>query len=254
VRSLPRSRLSLYHELAKHYDAIYSFKDYRAESSRLESIARRYGRSGGTDWLDVACGTGKHLEFLRRAHAVMGVDGSLEMLRVARRRLPGVTLRHGDMRTFRIAKRFDVVSCLFSAIGHLRSESELLASLRNFSRHLKPGGVVIVEPWIEPSKFRTGMVHVRTFETTRLKVVRCALSSREGNHSLIEYHYLIAEAGRGIRHIEEKDRGLLVSHRRLLRLMTEAGLRPRFLSQGFTGERGLLIGVKAQFASGSTAG
>lgn len=238
----------MFHELAKSYDRIYSWKDYRGESARLEQIAHRYGRSGGTAWLDVACGTGRHLEFLQRRHDVIGVDLSREMLRIARRRLPGVQLQTGDMRTFRIPRQFDGVSCLFSAIGHLRTERDVLTAFRNFSRHLKPGGVLIVEPWIDPAKFRVGMVHMVTHDDPRLKVVRVAFSGRRGNHTVIEYHYLIAEAGRGIRHLEEVDIGLGVSARRLVRLMEEAGLKARFVARGFTADRGLLVGTKAPYA------
>lgn len=239
-----RSGPMMFHELAGYYDALNAWKDYRSESVRLEGIARRYGRSGGTSWLDVACGTGKHLEFLRRGHDCVGVDGSAEMLRLARRRLPGVRLVHADMRTFRLEQEFDVVSCLFSAVGHLRTERDLALAFANFARHAKPGGVVIAEPWIDPAKFRKGMVHLRTYDTPSVKAVRVAYSSRRGKRSRIHYHYLIAEAGRGIRHLSEADEGLLVSRGRLVELMRRAGLDARFLPRGLWGDRGLLVGVK----------
>ncbi len=167
------SGLSQFHELAEYYDAINDWKDYRVESERLETIARRFGRPGRTTWLDVACGTGRHLQFLGRRHSTVGVDSSREMLRFARRRLPGVRLVLGDMRTFRLNRRFDVVSCLFSAIGHLKTKEEVRTAFANFARHLNPGGVTIVEPWIEPSAFRSGMIHLRTHESPAVTVVRC---------------------------------------------------------------------------------
>lgn len=238
------SSLSLYHTLAKHYDALYSWKDYRAESRRLVSLARQYGRSGGRTWLDVACGTGRHLEFLRARYSVSGVDASREMLRAARRRLPGVRLVRGDMRSFRVRGRFDVVSCLFSAIGHLRTESDLRATFENLARHTKPGGVVIVEPWLEPSRFKPGHVHLTTFESPRLTLVRLSRGLRSADRSLIQYEYLVAEPGRRIRHFSEVDTGLMVPHRRLVELLRGAGLRSRYLRRGFMRDRGLLMAVK----------
>jgi ubiquinone/menaquinone biosynthesis C-methylase UbiE len=236
--------LLLYHELAKHYDAMYSWKDYRAETRRLEAIARRFGRSRGTDWLDVACGTGKHLEFLQRQHRCVGVDGSREMLRVARRRLPHVRFVHGDMRTFRLDRRFDVVSCLFSAIAHMRTERDLERSFVNFARHLKPGGVAVVEPWIQPAAFCPGKLHLTKYEGGGTTIVRLAVAKHRGARSIIDYHYLIGERGRGIHHFEETDLGLMVPRARLVSLMRSAGLSARFLGRGFTGDRGLLIGTK----------
>jgi ubiquinone/menaquinone biosynthesis C-methylase UbiE len=236
--------LSQFHGLAKYYDAINDWKDYRQESGRLETIARRFGRSGRTAWLDVACGTGRHLEFLRRRHTTVGVDGSREMLRLARRRLPGVPLVLADMRTFRLKHRFDVVSCLFSAIGHLRTKEDVRRTFANFARHLNPGGVTIVEPWIAPSAFRPWMLHLRTHESPALTVVRCAFSSRRGNRSVIQYHFLIGEPHHGIRHYEETDVGLLLSRGELLQLLRSTGLEAHFLTRGLMPGRGLLVGVK----------
>lgn len=236
--------LPMYHGLAPYYDAIYAWKNYALECRRLESVARRFGRSGGTSWLDVACGTGRHLEYLRRRHACVGVDASPEMLRIARQRLPGIRFVRGDMRTFDLREKFDVVSCLFSAVGHLRTERDLAKSFANFARHLRPGGVVIVEPWLEPSRFRPGSVHLRTYEDPKVTIVRVAYSSRRGNQSIIRYSFLIGEPERGIHHIEEVDRGFLASSRLLQELMRKTGLTPRFFRHGFTQDRGLLVGMK----------
>jgi dTDP-3-amino-3,6-dideoxy-alpha-D-glucopyranose N,N-dimethyltransferase/dTDP-3-amino-3,4,6-trideoxy-alpha-D-glucopyranose N,N-dimethyltransferase/N-methyltransferase len=166
------------------------------------------------------------------------------MLVIARRRLPGVRLVLGDMRTFRLDRRFEVVSCLFSAIGHLGSKEDVRKTFANFARHLTPGGVTIVEPWIEPAKFRSGFINLRTFESPDLTVARCASSRRRGNRSTIHFHFLIGKPGHEIRHSEVTDVGLLLSRKELLQLMRSAGLAPRFLSRGLTAGRGLLVGVK----------
>ncbi|MGP8078832.1 MAG: class I SAM-dependent DNA methyltransferase [Thermoplasmata archaeon] len=236
--------LSQFHELAKYYDPLNEQKDYRRESERLEKIARRFGPSGRTAWLDVACGTGRHLEVLARSNSVQGVDGSREMLRIARRRLPGVRLTLGDMRTFWLDRQFEVVSCLFSAIGHLASREDVRKTFANFARHLTPGGVAIVEPWIDPAKWRSGFIHLQTFESPDLMVARCSSSQRKGNRSTIHFHFLIGEPGHEIRYREVTDVGLLLSRKELLQLMRSAGLKPRFLSRGLTAGRGLLVGVK----------
>jgi len=238
------SALRMYGDLAQYYDLEYSRKDYRGEVRRLEELADRYGRSGGTSWLDVACGTGRHLEVLRAHHVCTGVDASREMLRLARRRLPGMRLVQGDMRTFRLGDRFDVVSCLFSAVGHLETEADLTKAFANFAHHLRPGGVAIVEPWILPSRAKPDHLSLRTVEVSKLTLVRLARSTIRGRRLVIQYRYLIGERGRGIRYLEETDRPLMVDAVRLKDLMRKAGLRPRFLMRGFASERGLLLGLK----------
>ena len=179
----------------------------------------------------------------------MGVDASPEMLRIARRRLQGVRLVRGDMRTFRLNRRFDVVSCLFSAIGHLRTKAEVLATFANFGRHLNPGGVAIVEPWILSSAFRAGSVHLRTYQDPSITIARVASSSRRGSRSQIHFHFLIGEVGHDVQYFEETDVGVLLSREELVQLMERAGLHPRFLARGFLPGRGLLLGVKPMVRS-----
>ncbi|HUI38466.1 MAG TPA: class I SAM-dependent methyltransferase [Thermoplasmata archaeon] len=244
---MKESGVSQFYELAEYYDALNDWKDYRGEARRLVALARQLGRPRSASWLDVACGTGRHLEFLRRGHTAVGVDASPDMLRVARRRLPGVRLVLGDMRTFRLNRRFDVVSCLFSAIGHLATRADVRTAFTNFARHLNPGGVAIVEPWLEPSAFRPGTVHLRVHQSPALTAIRCAYSSRRGARSVIDYEFLIGEPGRGIRHYEVRDVGLLLSRVELVALMREAGLRARFLAHGLMPGRkgrGLVVGIK----------
>ncbi len=240
----------MFHRLAPYYDDLVGAKDYGYESRALESLARQHGRSRGRTWLDVGCGTGRHLRFLRRRYAVTGLDASREVLRIARRRLPGVRLVLADMRNFRLDETFDVVSCLFSAIGHLRSERDLAVTFANFARHLTPGGVALVEPWIDPADFRPGYVHLLTRQGPSVTVARMAYSSREGKRSAVHYHYLIGKTGHGLEHFEEVVTGLLVSRGRLLELMERAGLTARFLKESLTPGRGLLVGVKGTTSSG----
>jgi ubiquinone/menaquinone biosynthesis C-methylase UbiE len=234
----------MFRELADYYDLWLADKDYRGEARRMVSLARHYGRRGATRWLDVACGTGRHLEFLRQQYKVTGLDASSEMLRIAHRRLPGVRLVRADMRTFRLDERFDVISCVFSAIAHLRSESELRALLSTFARHLHEGGVAIIEPWIDPAEFRTGFVHLMAHEAPGVTVVRMSFSSRRGNRSILRIHYLVGSSSTGVRHFQETDVGLLVPRIRMLQLFREAGLRPRYIRRGIRPGRGVYVATR----------
>jgi len=235
----------MYRDLAVYYDRIYSGKDYRSQTAHLVRLARRCGRSPGRRWLDVACGTGRHLEFLRRRFEVVGVDLSEPMLREARRRLPGVRLVRGDMRSFDLGERFDVVSCLFSAIGYLRTEADLRRAFRTFAHHLRPGGVVLVEPWIAPSRFRPGHVSLDVYQDDSTKIVRSGFSERRGSTSRIVFDYLIGETGRGFRHVHEVEELRLVPYPRLCRLLGDAGLTAKWVRppKATLDARGVLVGV-----------
>ena len=61
--------------IAHYYDALYVRPDmYGAEADAVDRILKRCGRSGGVRLLDVACGTGGHLPFLKDRYEVEGLD------------------------------------------------------------------------------------------------------------------------------------------------------------------------------------
>jgi len=247
----------MFQKLAPYYDLFVAGKDYAGECRRLEALVRKYCRSGGRSWLDVACGTGRHLEFLQKAYTVVGVDVSPSMLRIARRRLPGVEFHRADARDLQLRRTFDVATCLFGTIGHLGREWEIRAVFERMADHLKPGGVAIVEPWIDPDNFRPGFINLMSYDGPDTKLVRLSYSTRRGAHSVIRSHYLVGERGIGVRHLEETDgTGLLIPRDRLLEWIREAGLTARFLKRGLRPGTGLLVGVKpfGKSASGRALG
>src|SRR6266498_1159394 len=112
----------MFHRTAHVYDLIYAAdgKDYARESQDIhELIQQRFPHA--STLLDVACGTGGHLAYLQRHYDVVGVDADPAMLEQARTRLPGIQLVEADMRSFRLDRHFDAVTCLFSSIGYMTS-------------------------------------------------------------------------------------------------------------------------------------
>lgn len=222
------------------YDALYAtFKDYEAEAARLrELIAERV--PGASTLLDVACGTGKHLDLLRDDFAVTGLDLDPELLAIARERLPRVELHEGDMTGFDLGRRFDVVLCLFSSIGYARDEERLRAAIAAMARHLEPGGLLVVEPWLAPDAWRDGHVAMLVLDEPELKVVRMNRADRDGDVSVIDFHYLVGTPDK-VEHFTEHHE---------LGLFTDAQYRDAFAAAGLTVEhdadglmgRGLYLG------------
>ena len=124
---------------ASTYDLLYAAagKDYEREAADLHVLIGEQCPRART-LLDVACGTGAHLTYLRRWYEVTGVDVEPAMLEEAATRLPGVELIRGDMRSFVLPQKFDVITCLFSAIGYLQSTVELDEAIETMKRHLCP--------------------------------------------------------------------------------------------------------------------
>ena len=121
---------------ARYYDKLYAFKDYRAETEKLLETLRRYKPSLGDDLLDVACGTGRHLAYLKESFRVEGLDLGVGMLEAARERLPEVTFHQADMTDFILGRQFDVVTCLFSSIGYVKTLEALVKTVNGMASHL----------------------------------------------------------------------------------------------------------------------
>ncbi len=231
----------MYEESWKYYDAIYEpLKDYAVESEAVFALAAEaLGREPAT-WLDVACGTGLHAEHLSERCDFSGLDYNSNFVELTRKRAPKAKVYRGDMRTFDLAEKFDVVSCLFSAVGHMQSAEELNQAVARFAAHCKPDGVVIVEPWVFPDVWKTGYTAMDTGKRGDEQIARLALSKREGDISIFELHYCIVgpdgfhdfwETGRHRLHADPEYRGAFGS----------AGLNVRFDEEGLMG-RGLYLG------------
>jgi SAM-dependent methyltransferase len=230
----------MFTETALYYDKIYSFKDYPAEAERLMAIFREHQRSGGTHLLDVACGTGRHLEYLRDQYDVEGIDISPELLAIARQRLPGIRFHHGDMRAFDLGDTFDLVTCLFSSIGYVKTLENLSHAVRCMASHLTSGGLLVIEPWFTPDIWRPGTVHAIFVDEPELKIARINTSLVEGRLSIFDLHYLIGTPA-GIEHLVEHHEMGLFTADEMHAALAAVGLEVTFDPQGLMG-RGLFIG------------
>jgi SAM-dependent methyltransferase len=222
----------------RFYDALYSWKDYRTEADRLDRVIRER-RPGARTLLDVACGTGKHLELLRPAYEVEGLDVDPEMLAAARARLPGVRLHRGDMVDFDLGRRFDVVTCLFSSIGYARTDDRLRGAIESMRRHAARGGLVIVEPWFFPDQWQPGLPHAVLVDQDDLKLARINVSGPVADPMTLTFHYLVGTPD-GVEHFTEDHVMGMFTHERYLAAFRAAGLEPDHDPEGLSG-RGLYV-------------
>ena len=218
----------MYSKVARIYDLLYTgtgIKDYPAESEALHETIQQ-ASPGARTLLDVACGTGAHLEILRRWYYVEGVDLSPEMLEVARERLPDVPLHVADMRTLELGRTFDAVTCLFSAIGYATDMAAMRSTIQRLADHLAPGGVLIVDGWVRPEDWSDdyrGGPDVAGDDKTM--VVRLSFSRRTGSITEMDLHHLVRDAA-GIDYFVEHHRLALVSTSDYLAAFEAAGLKP----------------------------
>jgi SAM-dependent methyltransferase len=220
------------------YDAIYHFKNYARECEILRAVIA-VAAPGARTILDVACGTGEHDKFLKERYAVDGVDLNENYLRAARLKNPAGRYTRADMTDFDLATTYDAVICLFSAIGYVRTVDRMNRAIASMARHVKPGGVLIVEPWLTPDDWKTGVSFIHAGEIGGDKVCRMGHSSREGNLSVSSLHYLRSTPD-GIEHYSERLELGLFTRDEMTRAFESANMDVRYDTEGLMG-RGLYI-------------
>lgn len=234
------------------YDLIYERargRSYRAEAERILEIVDLRTEGRARSLLDLACGTGGHLPAFSERLEVEALDIEPAMLEVAARRVPGLRLHQGDMASFDLGRRFDVIVSLFSCLGYVRSVERMQSTMRCLARHLEPGGLVILEPWFTPDNFLPNSVHAAFVDLPEIKVARFNHSTIEDGLSVVTFHYVVADS-EGIEHFVERHEMALFSRQDTEEAFRSAGLKVEFDPEGLGG-RGLYFARRPALAEGT---
>lgn len=130
--------------------------------------------------LDLCCGTGRIAAALaERGFRVTGIDGSEEMLRLARGNAPTAEFIAADARAFDLPASFDGVVSLFDSLNHILSAADLAQVFRNVHAALVEGGRFVFDLNVE----RSFQLHWRgdsfaTVEADHASIVRGTYDAR----------------------------------------------------------------------------
>jgi SAM-dependent methyltransferase len=132
---------------AKHYDQAYAAKEDLVDLPFYLDLAQRIGGPV----LEIGCGTGRVLLPTGRAGIeVHGVDNSAPMLQVLRRRLEQEaqevrdrsSISEGDMRTFRLHRKYPLVTIPFRPMQHMYTVEDQVAAFQTAALHLREDGIL----------------------------------------------------------------------------------------------------------------
>jgi SAM-dependent methyltransferase len=196
-----------YENSAHLYDLMYVRRDYTTTGEEIHSLVREL-LPEGRDLLDVGCGTGRHLEVLGDWYRGEGLDINPMMIQQTHARCPHIPLHEADMRSFDIAGSYDVITCLFSAIGHVESAPSMRRSIARMAAHLRSPGLLIVEPWFTPENFWDGHLAANFQSESETKLAWMYRQRREGLMAVLDIHYLVGGEGQPEYIRERQDLGL----------------------------------------------
>ena len=142
----------------KEYLDLYPHRDDREARSVVRLIRNTAAPRADGKALDLACGSGRHTRALCKHIWTVGLDLSMEMLRVAGSESPHIPYVRADMRSLPFATgSFDLVVNLFTSFGYFSSDDENRVVLTEVSRVLQRGGVFVLD-YLNADQVRTSLV------------------------------------------------------------------------------------------------
>lgn len=235
----------MFNGLAKYYDLIYSAKGYQQEVDGIVNFINRYKNSPGNDLLDIACGTGQHLYYLKKYFNCIGMDASQDMLEIAQSRNPELHFQQSSMIQFNLNQKFDVITCLFTAIGYVMTLENLQKTFNNFASHLRSGGLVIIEPWFTRENLPTNITWFNNYSDENIKIARMGNCKLIQDISILELFYLVGEKNCDVQYFKEKHLIGMFEEHQILNCLQESGFSAKLLrEEAWNDERGIYIGIK----------
>ncbi len=235
----------MYNKSARFYDALYHFRDYKSASEKLYQIIKSNNSSAKTV-LDTACGTGKHMEHIRKYFDTEGLDVSEDLLNIAKERCPGSKVHLQSMIDFDLKKKYDVITCLFGSIAYVKTLENLYKTIDTMSKHLNPDGLLILERWFSKENYWSDRITANHYDEKDLKITWMYTSKLEKDFAVLDINYLVGTTEE-VTYFKERHELGLFSDSEYRDSMVKAGLEVKYNSEGLFGSSvgtGIYIGIK----------
>lgn len=131
-------------QFASVYNDWWSWRSEKLWPFLVQVAKSRTARQGR--WLDLCCGSGALLKRVgETGYAAWGLDISPHQLRHARKNAPEARLIQGDVRSFSLEERFEVITCLFDSLNCLIARDDVERAFQVVASHLDDQGVFIFD-------------------------------------------------------------------------------------------------------------
>lgn len=197
--------MTSYETFARFYDAVN--EEPRERILQILKAISTYRPDAGSV-LELGCGTGAVLAGLGSGLSLTGIDLSKEMLAYARRRCPHARLIEGDITSFSLGEKFDVIVCVYDTLNHVTTFDGWLSVFDNVRAHLNKGGLFIFDvntvgrlrelaemvPWVHDFDGHTLIMDV-SFDDGQISMWDIRIFEHVSDDDFILHHERIPELG-----------------------------------------------------------
>jgi SAM-dependent methyltransferase len=138
------------------HDFVAEFYDYVVPHSERQDVTFfvDMAKQVSASVLEIGCGTGRVLiPMAREGIEIVGLDLSSRMLDICHQKIERereevrsrIRLVQADMRDFDLGRRFSLVTTPFRPFQHLTKVEDQISCLRSIHRHLKDGGLLVLD-------------------------------------------------------------------------------------------------------------
>jgi SAM-dependent methyltransferase len=161
-----------------------------------QTIAALANLARGETALEFAIGTGR-IALPLAAHGVKveGIELSAAMIEILKSKPSGnkIPVVRGDMATATTGKTYDCVYLVFNTIMNLTTQSAQVDCFRNAAKHLKPGGMFLIETMIPQLRRLPPGQSAVPFEVSECKL---GIDTYDVlNQGLVSHHWQMTEKG-----------------------------------------------------------
>lgn len=140
----------MYEKIANYYDEL-GWSEHSAKEFDIVNNILMEHNIVPEKVCDLGCGTGELIKLLAEVHddaSFVGIDISKDMIEVAKKKCKKINecvLVTGDIRSYKLEKRANLITCMYDTINHLLNIGHWDATFKSAYEALKFGGVFIVD-------------------------------------------------------------------------------------------------------------
>lgn len=220
----------LYEELADWWPLMSAPEEYAEEAGFYLRTLEGAVDGAPSSLLELGSGGGSNAWHMKKGLAVVLVDAAVGMLAVSRRLNPDCEHVHGDMRTVRLGREFDLVF-VHDAVMYMTTEDDLRRAIVTAFLHCRPGGAALFAPDSVRENFKSSTDHGGNDGGGRAMryLEWCWDPDPADTTYLVDYVYALRESDGSVR--VEHDRHIegLFSREVWLRLLSETGFVPEIV-------------------------